>query len=866
MNIKKTVQLKYFQHTAIFLLMLCFQPVSALTFSADQQHATGTITHSIVSDDFNVDGTIDIAGAQSFPAAMSVILSDGAGSYSAKTDYLTGILAYGSTTGDFDGINGPDLAITDSLSNTVSVLLNNGDGTFAAKVDYAAGSGALSVTSGDFDGINGLDLAVINSSANNVSIYLNNGDGSYAARVNYSTGVYPHAVISKDFDGINGPDLAIANRTSNTASVLLNNGDGTFAAKADYATGSSLSYAIESSDFDGINGPDLVVANRTSHNISVFLNNGDGSYAPKVNYATSNGPQSIAIGDFDRVNGDDIAVVSNQSNVVSIFLNNGDGTYAAKVDFAAGVTPAAITSADFNGDSFIDYAVTNTNNNTVTIYLNVVDTTPDAFSFTDQTDVALSSLTTSNTLAITGLEASTAISITGGEYSINGGTFTTSSGTVSNNDTVAVRHTSSASYFTTIDTTVSIGGISDTFRTTTITDTVPDAFSFTDQSNVAVNSQVTSNTLTITGLGATASISITDGEYSINSGAFTSLAGLINNNDTLSVRHSSAGSKADTTDTVVSIGGISDTFSTTTLAEHIDTTPNAFSFFDQFDVELNTVIVSNTQVISGIASSTVISVTNGEYSINGSSFYGSSRASTVYNGDRIIIRHKSSIGHNASTDTVVTIGTISDTFTSTTRIIDIIPDDFSFKDQIGVALSAQVTSNTLAITGLESATAISIKYGEYSINSGVFTSSVGTVSDHDMIVLRHTSSNNHSSKTKTVVTIGPISRTFTSTTMISEIISDTDPEVIPDPIHNTVPITIPDVTPGHIPDTVPVLILEDISEPIPDTVLETTPEILVNITPETKPVASGNGGGTIGIWGLSVLMLIRLIKNSNGKY
>ena len=859
---------------ALFLLS-GFQPVSALTFNAEQQYSAGSNPNSIVNGDFNADGTPDFAVASgSVSGSASVILSDGAGSYNAKTDYSTGIVPYGSTSADFDGINGPDIAIVNGFSNTVSVLLNNSDGTFAAKADYATGSAPISVTSGDFDGINGIDLAVANGSSNNVSIYLNNGDGTYAARINYATGTYPHSVTSGDFDGINGIDLAIANRTSNTVSVLLNNGNGTFAAKADYATGSSLAYSIESSDFDGVNGPDLVVANRTSHNISVFLNNGDGTYAARINYATSNGPQSLAIGDFDRINGDDIAVVSNQSNVISVFLNNGDGTYAAKLDFAAGTSPSAITSVDYNSDGFIDYAVTNTSNNTVTLYLNVVDTTPDAFSFTDQTDVDLSTLTTSNTEKITGLEASTSISITGGEYSINGGAYITSNDTVSNNDTVTARHTSSANYFTAIDTVVTIGGVSDTFSTTTITDTVPDAFSFTDQNNVAVNSQVTSNTLAITGLGATTAISITDGEYSINGGAFTSLAGLINNNDTLSVQHSSAGSTAATTDTVVSIGGVSDTFSSTTSAVPVDSTPDAFSFFDQAGVELNSLIVSNPQDISGITSSAVISVTNGEYNINGSEFFGSSRASTVYNGDRIIIRHNSSIGHNASTDTVVTIGTVSETFTTTTRLVDTIPDVFSFADQIDVSLSTLVNSNTRTISGLEAATTISITGGEYSINGGAFTSSSGAVSNANTVSVRHISSSIHNTATKTVVTIGGISSTFSTTTIV--MVPDQPPTTapVPDPAPVIVMAPDPDLAPdsdsGLVPDPVTVPVTDPIPVPDPAPITDMVPDSDLALVPDpvTVPVSDSStdlapsiisknsGGGAIDFIVLTALVLV----------
>lgn len=97
----------------------------------------------------------------------------------------------------------------------------------------------------------------------------------------------------------------------------------------------------------------------------------------------------------------------------------------------------------------------------------VSDTTPDAFSFTDQSGVQTSTLITSAPVTITGINAPANISITGGEYSIDGGAWTSSPGTISNNQQVSVRHTSSASYSTATNTALTVGGVSDTFTSTT---------------------------------------------------------------------------------------------------------------------------------------------------------------------------------------------------------------------------------------------------------------------------------------------------------------------------------------------------------------------------------------------------------------
>lgn len=104
------------------------------------------------------------------------------------------------------------------------------------------------------------------------------------------------------------------------------------------------------------------------------------------------------------------------------------------------------------------------------------DTTPDQFTFTDQSGVALSSTITSAPVTITGINAAAAITVSGGTYSINGGAFTASAGTVVSGDEVQARHTSSASYLASTDTAVTIGGVSDTFRSITLGDPAQAAY------------------------------------------------------------------------------------------------------------------------------------------------------------------------------------------------------------------------------------------------------------------------------------------------------------------------------------------------------------------------------------------------------
>jgi N-acetylneuraminic acid mutarotase len=196
-----------------------------------------------------------------------------------------------------------------------------------------------------------------------------------------------------------------------------------------------------------------------------------------------------------------------------------------------------------------------------------INTIPDSFIFTDQTDVALNTVITSNTITVSGIAAPAYITITGGTYSINGGDYTSDNGTVEDGDEVTVRLTSSGNYSTTTGATLTIGGVSDTFSITTEAapvDMTPDAFMFIDQTGVELNTVITSNAITVSGITAATPISITGGTYSINGGDYTSVDGTVEDGDEVTVRLVSSSSYFTSTYATLTIGGISDTFSVTT--------------------------------------------------------------------------------------------------------------------------------------------------------------------------------------------------------------------------------------------------------------------------------------------------------------
>lgn len=94
----------------------------------------------------------------------------------------------------------------------------------------------------------------------------------------------------------------------------------------------------------------------------------------------------------------------------------------------------------------------------------------------------------------------------------------------------------------------------------------------------------------------------------------------------------------------------------------------------------------------------------------------------------------------------------------------IVPDAFSFTAQTGAALNTLATSSSITVAGINSATAISVVGGTYSINGGAYTAGAGTVSNGQTVTVRQTASASYSSTTTATLIIGGVSGAFNVTT------------------------------------------------------------------------------------------------------
>ena len=318
---------------------------------------------------------------------LSILRNNGDGTFAAPTTTSTGV-GPSVTAGDFDGDGDVDLATANSTDNTISILVNDGAGNFAAPVNFAAGDRPLINPPADIDGDGDLDLITTNTVAvnldtgidigNTISISRNDGAGNFAAPEVLTVGNGVAGVIAADLDGDGNLDIVTANEGSNTLSVLRNTGSGTFAAPTTLAVG-VRPIDVVAADLDGDGDLDLSTTNFGGASVTVLANNGDGTFASGVSFATNEVPSNLAAEDLDGDGDLDLAMLhaffttrsgETGGSTISILRNNGDGTLGAPESFPVGNTPVGLVIADLDGIRHSDLATPNFDSNSVTVYLN----------------------------------------------------------------------------------------------------------------------------------------------------------------------------------------------------------------------------------------------------------------------------------------------------------------------------------------------------------------------------------------------------------------------------------------------------------------------------------------------------------------
>ena len=342
---------------------------------------------------------------------------------------------------------------------------------------------------------------------------------------------------------------------------------------------------------------------------------------------------------------------------------------------------------------------------------------PAPFAFVDNLDAPSNALVSSNAVTISGITTAP-ISVQGGEYSINGGGFTSAAGTITNGQTVALR-VQTSSFGISSFATVKIGAASATFQ----------AIAGTGQQG------------SITGLyyQSQSGDFIGQGQQRMFSGVTGYVLTPSRNN------HHGASFNIQGNGQFWSLDLSGPQQAPLAVGSYEDAVRYPFE---------NGVSPGISLTGDGRGCNTV----RGRFDV----------LEAAYNADGTVQRFAADFVQRCEGGVPALFGQIRYNANTPINTAAAVPAPFAFIDAVDVPRGALVVSNTVGVilSGGSSAP-ISVQGGEYSINGGPFTSVAGTFTSGQSVTLRLTSSSLPGTAAFATVRIGGASATFKATTMIA---------------------------------------------------------------------------------------------------
>ena len=293
------------------------------------------------------------------------------------------------------------------------------------------------------------------------------------------------------------------------------------------------------------------------------------TFAP-VTDATRNTEQTSAVVNITGIDpGTSLSIAGGEYQ-----LGGSGGFVNTETTIDSGTSVQLRTNASANFSETVTVTLTvGTSNFDFVVTTEDQDVTPAEFSFTAQSDLERNAVVTAaETVTITEVNDTVAVSISGGLYQINDGDFTAEPSTAMINDTVRIQLTTAMEFNAPATASLTIGTLTRDFVTTTeLQDLVPEPFSFNPVTEQEPNSEnIESNTITLTGINDSFTVTVASGEYKINDGEFTSEGGTASENDQITLRGDASSTTSNTVNILLSLAAegiepIESTFSITTL-------------------------------------------------------------------------------------------------------------------------------------------------------------------------------------------------------------------------------------------------------------------------------------------------------------
>ena len=316
--------------------------------------------------------------------------------------------------------------------------------------------------------------------------------------------------------------------------------------------------------------------------------------------------------------------------------------------------------------------------------------------------------------------------------------------------------------------------------------TTPDPMAFAARTFLMPGAAAISAPSAVYGVNAPTAISVTNGQYSVNGGAFTSIPGVVANKDTIRLLGTAPGAAGSTDVVTLNVGGVAVPWTLATYTIGVPITGARFEgapgdyilggltlagvapdwtvtatdssgyltatiAFGPDSFTLNLAAPPGSELAPGAYEATARAAFRG--ASPGVDFYGDGRGCNQSSGRFVI--HEIAVSGSTVTKLSANFEQSCDggprsygevrinsavPFTFQKPANATLPDAMAFGARDPVAPGAQLLSNTTALFGVNAPVPLSITGGKYSVNGAAFTAVPGTANARDHIVVQVTAS------------------------------------------------------------------------------------------------------------------------------